>query len=76
MIFFTYPPFKLNAFDTTGPRRVIFVLRYNSGEDSSGDETEDPTENDSPPKKKKVDDLLQESRQAIRNLEEASQKFK
>ena len=55
---------------------MTFVLRYNSGVDSSGDETEDPTENDSPPKKKKVDDLLQESRQAIRNLEEASQKFK
>jgi hypothetical protein len=55
---------------------MTFVLRYNSEVDSSGDDTEDPTENDSPPKKKKVDDLLRESRQVMKNLEEASEKFK
>ena len=28
-IFLTYPPFKLNAFDTTGPRSGIFFTRSN-----------------------------------------------
>ena len=25
---FAYPPFKLNAFRTTGPRALIFIFKY------------------------------------------------
>ena len=47
-----------------------------SGVESSEDETQDPAERNRPPQRRNEEDLLQDSRQTLRNLAEANKNLK